>query len=201
MIRTLLEANNPHDKNFTIDVIEIDGVLHAKWSFEPDTEYHPAIVKESNYHHLAGGEKCKYIAFGGWVFWLKGELAPEAETEGGGKKMKIKVDPNSRLERENILSLASSIFDDGFDENKPILVDQNGWILDGNHRYIALRVLGSRKSGVYFQVDWQDFLKIDQEMQEKYQTHDTNRVPDEIYYAAMMQAGKQIYPFKLEPNK
>ena len=104
--------------------------------------------------------------------------------------MELKVDPNSRLDRKVINRIKRNILTSGFNSTKPIIFDQNKWILDGNHRYTALTELCILECGVYVQIDWQDFLRIHEGLLEKYQTGDGDKIPDSVYYKSMIAAGR-----------
>lgn len=43
----------------------------------------------------------------------------------------IKLDPNMN----NDYNQSKEILKEGFDSNYPVIIDEDGWILDGNHRY------------------------------------------------------------------
>ena len=104
--------------------------------------------------------------------------------------MELKVDPNSRLDRKVINRIKKNILTSGFNSKKPIIFDQNHWILDGNHRYAALSELELLDIGVYYQINWQDFLRIHEGLLEKYQTGDGDKIPDSVYYKSMIAAGR-----------
>ena len=81
---------------------------------------------------------------------------------------------------DNIVSDANSYFSDeidnildrGFDKKFPIVVDQNGEILDGNHRYEAFLHHG-RENELYFVVcTWEKFYELPE---------GTARINDEDY--------------------
>ena len=71
MKKTLFCMN---DRTSTIDVIEKDNKILAKWTFEDDSKYHeiaPENIRIANYHHCHNEKPSKYIVFGGWAFWME----------------------------------------------------------------------------------------------------------------------------------
>ena len=48
----------------------------------------------------------------------------------------------------------------GFDENYPIIIDQDGVIIDGNHRFVAFQEAGRIDELAFIQVDYNEFLKL-----------------------------------------
>jgi hypothetical protein len=106
--------------------------------------------------------------------------------------LEIKIDPNSRLNRENIESIKESILEYGYDESKPILIDEDGWILDGNHRYVALYELEMEANGVYFQIGFKAFLKAQYSLMDKYEVCDCDKIDDEIYYSEIIPSSQSF---------
>jgi disulfide oxidoreductase YuzD len=70
----------------------------------------------------------------------------------GGTKMKlkeldveIKLDPNMNSDYK----ASQEILEQGFNSNYPVIIDEDGWILDGNHRY-ELFVEAGRENEIEF---------------------------------------------------
>ena len=71
------------------------------------------------------------------------------------KGFEITSDANSYFSDE-----IDSILESGFDKNFPIVVSENGEILDGNHRYEAFEYHG-RLDELFFAVcTWENFVKL-----------------------------------------
>lgn len=58
------------------------------------------------------------------------------------------VQPKATIDREKVKSIATSFLKDKELQQYPILVNQRWNILDGNHRYLAAKLLGLRSINV-----------------------------------------------------
>ena len=70
-MRLFNHDNGSSEKRGYVDVIERDGQLLAKWSFEGENQYapvqNPGMLPR---HHFAGAPLEKTFTFGGWRYWL-----------------------------------------------------------------------------------------------------------------------------------
>ena len=60
-------------------------------------------------------------------------------------EVEIKLDPNMNDDYK----ASEEILEQGFDSKYPVIIDEDGWILDGNHRY-ELFAEGGRENEVEF---------------------------------------------------
>ena len=100
--------------------------------------------------------------------------------EGGKKTMKeIKVDPNANLTADNCkMKCAREIAEnENFDSAYPIVIDEDGLIIDGNHRYRAFMEAGKENQIDFLQISWKKFnelvnKEIENGMIEKFEEED-----------------------------
>lgn len=72
----------------------------------------------------------------------------------------------------------------GFDENYPIIIDEDGLILDGNHRFVAFQKEDRLDELVFIVVHYNDFVEADSKEREK-GTRDMFLHDDDYFYSIM----------------
>jgi len=70
----------------------------------------------------------------------------------------------------------------GFDENFPIVVDEDGLIIDGNHRFVAFTNEGRQDELVFAKVVYNDFLALQSNLIDTDELDLFNK-DDEFFYA------------------
>ena len=72
----------------------------------------------------------------------------------------------------------------GFDESYPIIIDEDGLILDGNHRFVAFQKENRLDELVFIVVYYNDFIDADSKEREN-GTRDMFLENDDYFYSVM----------------
>ena len=72
------------------------------------------------------------------------------------KATELQIDPNANLKADSFEN-SKHILEEGFDSQYPIVADQDGLIIDGNHRYKLFKEANRLKEVEVLVIDWRDF--------------------------------------------
>lgn len=114
---------------------------------------------------------------------------PPAGLRRRGESMNINdliIDVNMQDTSESFYD-AYEALEDGYDKSRPIVIDEAGFILDGNHRYIVFRDAGRLDEISIIMIDgW------DAQMQYNRETAKHEFLGDDIYFPIVKKIGKWI---------
>lgn len=81
------------------------------------------------------------------------------------KLKELNVEPKLDPNMNDNYKQSQDVLEDGFDSNYPIIIDEDGWILDGNHRYELFVEVGREDEIEFLTVNGVEFFElIDEEI-------------------------------------
>lgn len=104
----------------------------------------------------------------------------------------IKLDPNAKIETYRLYAVIDSIENDGYNKDYPIIIDQHGWILDGHHRYTAIKELDIINEANFVMITWEDFGATEEILKDKYNTRDTTEIDENLWFSEHLKNSESI---------